>query len=181
MRTFRISCALAMALAASPALAGDTGWSIHGNIADAEGMAKANSKSVGALKDADIENRMVYGTAVGRGPMLPLYDMIACIELSNPASSIDVRTGKAVDVTVRKAAFPGGTWDTKIRIGEKTEFRELDKRSELVLQRVKVGTLEMNDKKDWIHAIRWLTRSCRDGEPRKKATLEEKVMGKPPR
>ena len=105
-------------------------------------------------------NDLVYiGTKDGSA-LLPAYELLACLHLTNPKSKMTVDFGGGFDIDMDDVTFPGGVWPVYVRIREIERIDDLDKKIVLILDKIRIGNLTMRKTDIITKTMRVLLGAC---------------------
>jgi len=165
MRIFkRMLCAsVALSLITSAAVTAqgaEKSWIINADLkSDVEDFIQ-NSDIVKEMRTLKLPNTMVYSVDPLHGPMLPIYDLLACLHLTNPKSEMKVDSGGGYDISMAKVTFPGGVWDASIRFREVQQINLLESQNVYLLDRTMVGTTRLRARAQRVRLVQQLSGAC---------------------
>ncbi len=155
-----VACSL---FGAPDALAAKTSWDVAPEM---KSKVKRFIKMSPVLQDMrfhKVPNSYVFATNEPKGRMMPVYEFIACLSLTNDGVEMDVDFGDELDIGLYGVSFPGGTWDVQLRLREVEHFEFTDKETAYVVDRLAIGTLQFKNHKKKMRAVRQLTSTCFGG------------------
>jgi len=142
------------------AAGGETPWPIKYDMRDKVASFIKSSPIVQEMHEFKLPNAMVYSINALHGPMLPVYDLLACLSLTNPRSQMEVDSGGGYDITLQDIQFPGGVWDVDIRFREVQQINLLESQNVYLLDRIIIGTTRLRDVNQKTQAVRQLSKAC---------------------
>lgn len=105
-------------------------------------------------------NSMVHAVAFDGGKLLPVYELLACLQLTNPKSKMNVDFGGGFDINIDEVTFPGGTWPVYVRIREIDQIKFLEKKTVLVLDKIRIGNMMFTDIERIVPTMKLLSGAC---------------------
>lgn len=146
----------------------NSAWVVKDSHTMAVADFKLNSPIIADMRTYESSDDPVYvPTGDGDGTddasnveLMPIYSLLACMNFTNPNSEMTVDSGGGYDIRIKNAKFSGGSWDTDVRIIERTEINLLDSDTTLVLNKVVVGTLTMDTNENRAATVRMLVDAC---------------------
>lgn len=147
------------------AMAEDTseGWAVTSDIQDEINTFAKSSPIVEGMRRFNEPDTMVYTLEYSQSPLLPVYDLLACMHLTNPDSKMEVDSGGGFDVTIEDVTFPGGVWPVHVRIREVDRIELLEKYQDFILDKIVIDNLIFRDVDRLVRAIRLLSSVCLEG------------------
>jgi len=142
------------------AAGGDNPWKIKSDIKGKVASFVKSSPIVQEMHEFKLPNVMVYSIDAQQGPMLPVYDLLACLHLSNSKSIMEVDSGGGYDIAMQNVQFPGGVWDVDLRFREVQQINLLETQNVYVLDRIIVGTTRLRDTNQKTQLVRQLSKAC---------------------
>ncbi len=137
------------------------GWVIKDSMTPLIKDFEANADELDNFRNFDIPNDFVYIKDSGEGPLLPIYDLIACIKLTNPDSEIITGGfGGSLDVAIDSVAFAKGSWPVKINVTRNNKLRDLKMVSTYTLKTLRIGANGLTDTDQMVNALRLMTKAC---------------------
>ena len=157
---YRLFAAALIALLPASAVAAEP-WRVTPDAASEVKSFKRTSRAVEDMQIYDMGNWMVYaGTIHKRIPMLPIYDLLACFQITHPESSMDVESGGGVQVILDQVQFAKGKWDATLRLTEHERIQHLDKEKYLLIDLVRVGASDLKKSKHKVGVIKRMAKAC---------------------
>lgn len=135
-------------------------WVVKADISDDIDDFIANSPIVQEMRTNNEPNNMVHAVAVDQAKLLPVYELLGCLHLTNPDSKMEVDFGGGFDIIVEDVTFPGGVWSVYLRIREIEQIELLDKITVLVLDKITIDDLVFRDVDQIVRAARLLSSAC---------------------
>jgi hypothetical protein len=135
-------------------------WVIRDSVRDAVTELVHTSPSLADMRDNQVPDVGVYSANDPKKKLMPIYELVACLQLTNPATRIAVDWGGGYDIDMDRVQFPGGIWDVHLRFEEVVQINLLEKYKVLLVDRVIVGTRRMRDLDQRVRLLRQLTRAC---------------------
>jgi len=158
-----LSAAFALTLTASFgawAQDGQKPWTIKADMKPKVEDFIRNSDIVKEMHEFKLPNTMVYSVDALHGPMLPVYDILACLHLTHPNSKMEVDSGGGYDISMQDVQFSGGVWDAEIRFREVQQIDFLESQYVYLLDRIIVGTTRLRDINQRTRLVRQLSKAC---------------------
>lgn len=154
--------AITLLIASSGAVADEASspWVIKADISDDLDDFIANSPIVREMRTNNEPNEMVYAVDVDQAPMLPVYELLGCMHLTNPDSKMEVDSGGGFDITIEDVTFPGGVWTVYLRIRQIERIELLDKITMNVLDKISIDDLIFTDIEQIVRTARLLSSAC---------------------
>ena len=147
-------------LGASGAHGAKTSWDI---VPKMKSKVKHFIKTSPVLQDMRFykaPNSYVFAANEPKSRMMPVYEFLACLSLTNEGAEMNVDSGGGYDIALNGVSFPGGTWDVQLRLKEVEHFEFIDKEIAYVVDRLIIGTLRFRNHKKKMRAVRQLTAAC---------------------
>ena len=138
-------------------------WTVEADISDDLDDFIANSPIVQEMRTNPEPNNMVYAVSndqADQAQLLPVYELLGCMHLTNPDSKIEVDLGGGFDIIVEDVTFPGGVWSVHLRIREIERIELMDKITDLVLDKITIDDLIFTDVEQIVRAARLLSSAC---------------------
>lgn len=136
-------------------------WRVTPEAASRVQAFKRTSGAVEDLQIYDLRNQMVYGGTVnGRTSLLSLHDLLACFQITNPLSSLEVKFRKGILIAMDDVKFAKGNWAAVVGLTQQ-EILEVDAREKyLLLDLVRVGVNELQKVHQKIGVVRLMAKAC---------------------
>lgn len=141
-------------------------WTVKDSMVAKVNAFVQTSPVLEGMRQNNVPNDMVYGVNDPNKPILPIYELLACLQLTNPGAFIEFYSGGGYNIDIDAVIFPGGTWNVSLRLREVEQIDMLDKRKVYLIDRLVVGTLQMRDLNQRVQAMRQMSRACY-ADPRK--------------
>jgi len=159
---FALLFAFVFALPAGRAeAAGEYDWSIKASMQGAVDKFIKTSDVVGDMRTYGVTNDHVYVKETDQGTLMRIYDLFACIQLTNPDADIEIDSGGGYDVSIDSIKFANGSWPVDIRISVVNAIVGLEKYAVSILEKITVGTLVFTDVARMTDTVKLMTAKCR--------------------
>ncbi|MBL6958748.1 MAG: hypothetical protein ISR52_07195 [Rhodospirillales bacterium] len=135
-------------------------WRVTKSMQGAVDHFIKNSAVFEDMRTYSVPNDPVYVKETDVGPLLPIYDLLACIQLTHPKAVIEVDSGGGFDIAIDYINFAKGSWPVDIRIVEIKQINKLEKHSIYILEKVSVGTLSFSSAAQMTQTLRLMTSKC---------------------
>lgn len=161
MRIFIQALCVSVVLSTSAMAAdGENPWTIKYEMRGKVASFIKNSPIIQEMHEFKLPNAMVYSINNLHGPMLPVYDLLACLHLTNPNSKMEVDSGGGYDIAMQGVQFPGGLWDVDIRFREVQQINMLESQNVYLLDRIIIGVTRLRDTNQKAQVVRQLSKVC---------------------
>ena len=155
-RTFALTFTILSSLSFNALAAWTVQDSSKGNVQS----IKDASDIFAQMRIENVPNDMVYALNAPDRALIRVYDLIACLHLTNPKAEMEVDHGGGYEIKLDVVEFPGGTWDVEIRLREDEQINKLDKYPVYILDRFIIGTLRLRDLDQRVQALRQMSSAC---------------------
>ncbi len=161
---FALLCAFVFALPEGRAEAADGyDWTIKASMQGQVDKFIKTSDVVGDMRTYGVANDHVYVKETDHGTLMRIYDLFACIQLTNPDADIEVDSGGGYDVSIDSIKFVNGSWPVDMRISVVNTIVGLEKYAVSILEKITVGTLVFTDVARMTETVKLMTAKCRAG------------------
>ncbi|MEG3619830.1 hypothetical protein V5T82_15295 [Magnetovibrio sp. PR-2] len=154
------SFAIAVTLMVGSIAPAQAAWTVKDSAKGDVQVIKETSSIFADMRFYKVPNDTVYALNAPDQDLLPVYDFIACLQLTNPDANIEVDHGGGYDIQMDVVDFPGGRWDVQIRLREADQINELDKYKVYLVDRIIIGTLRLRDLNQRVTALRTMSNAC---------------------
>lgn len=135
-------------------------WKVKKEMRRAVDAFRSSSPIVEDMYNNNIPNEPVYIPEWDDDVLFPIYDLFACINMTNPQAKMEVDSGGGFDVTINNVKFVKGSWPVVMRIYEIEQIHLLDKHMVYILKKIQVGTLTFTSPAEMVQIIKELTAKC---------------------
>lgn len=149
-----------MMLVVSSATAADVAWTVAPAMQPKVATFLKTSPIAAEMRREYEPNKPVRVLKIRAPGLLMSDDLVACLHLTNPKSSMVIDSGGGFDINITDIEFPGGTWDVYIRVRELQKIDEINSTLVLVLDKMHIGNLIINDEERLTKGVKLLTKAC---------------------
>jgi|GEM_PF-1958226 len=143
-------------------------WPVRENLSLRIANFKVESPVLEHMRNNDFPNDMTFApSGDGNGTddasnikMMPIYELLACMHITNPESDMSVNAGGGYDITVKNAKFAHGSWDARVMITERAAINLLEADKTLLLSKVVVGDITMGTNDQRRETVKMLVANC---------------------